>query len=185
MTTPPVEVLYMGLKLTELVTLVGIIAGPIVAVLVTLWIEGSRRKKEQQVQTLRMLLSTRHLAADPAYSTAINLIPIEFNDCTKVMASWREYIRHVRVTPMPEGAAMHHQDTMAKQTTLIFEMMREIGFELKETDIQTSAYASNAFIDRDIISLDAWKSWVRIADALERNNAMLSSSLNPVQDDKS
>ena len=183
MATPPIDVLYFGLKLSELLTLIGIVSGPIVAVLVTLWIEGTRRKKEQQVQTLRMLLSTRHLAADPAYSTAINLIPIDFNDCRKVMDAWRDYIRHVRITPTPEGAETHHQDTMAKQTTLIFEMMCEIGFKLKETDIQTSAYASNALIDRDNITLNAWKSWSRIADALEKNNAMLANSLGVSSED--
>ena len=85
MTPTPPEVLYWGLKLSELVSLIGIIIGPIVAVCITLVIEARRRKRDQRVQTMRMLVSTRHLAGDPAYTTAINMIPVDFNKNRKIM----------------------------------------------------------------------------------------------------
>jgi hypothetical protein len=164
----------MGLKLYELLTLIGIFLGPIIAVVLTLWIEGSRREHDQKVQVLKALLTTRHLPGDPAYSVAINMIPVEFNKNRTVMAAWQNYMEAVRYRPSPENAEEHLKVTLAKQTKLIFEVMRGLRFKLAETDIQTTAYAADGFIQRDNVFLDAWKSWPRIAVALELNNAMLA-----------
>ena len=172
MTTDP---LYLGLKLYEWLTLVGVIAGPIVAVLLTLWIEGRRRDHDQRVQVLKALLTTRHLPGDPAYSVAINMIPVEFNKSAAVMAAWHSYMEAVRYRPSDENADEHFKVTMTKQTKLIFQVMRELGFKLAETDIQTTAYAADGFIQRDNVFIEAWRSWPRIAAALEANNQMLQN----------
>lgn len=165
--------IYFGLKLYEWLTLVGIIVGPIVAVVLTLWIEARRRGHDQQVQVLKALLTTKHLPGDPAYSVAINMIPVEFNRSSIVMAAWHSYMEAVRYRPTVENSDEHFRMTVVKQTKLIFEVMRELGFNLAETDIQTTAYAADGFIQRDNIFIDAWKSWPRIAAALEANNQML------------
>ena len=168
--------LYLGLKLYEWLTLAGVLVGPIVAVLLTLWIEGRRRDHDQRVQVLKALLTTRHLPGDPAYSVAINMIPVEFNKSTSVMAAWHSYMEAVRFRPSTENADEHFRMTIAKQTKLIFQVMRELGFKLAETDIQTTAYAADGFIQRDNVFMDAWKAWPRIAAALEANNQMLQDT---------
>jgi hypothetical protein len=160
----------------EWLTLGGIVLGPIVAVALTLWIEGRRRKRDQQIQLMRMLLTTRHLPSDAAYTIAINTIPIEFNRSSKVMAAWQIYIEAVRYHPSPENAEAQFKDTVAKQTKLIFEIMRELGFKLAETDIQNSAYAAGGFIERDNIMINGWRAWPRIAEALEFQNRTFSAS---------
>lgn len=164
----------LGLKLYEWLTLVGIIAGPIAAVAITLWVESRRRDREQQIQVMRMLLNTRHTPADPAYSVAINLVPVEFNKKPKIMAAWQAYIDTVRYTPAPENEGTHLGITVAKQTTLIFEIMKTLGFNLSESDIQTSAYVSKGWVERDDINIAAMRSWPRIADALEFQTRMLA-----------
>lgn len=90
------------------------------------------------------------------------------------MAAWQNYMEAVRYRPSAENAERHFEATLVKQTKLIFEVMSGLGFTLAETDIQTTAYAADGFIQRDNVFLDAWKSWPRIAAALELNNAMLS-----------
>ena len=165
--------LYWGLKLYEWLTLIGIVVGPIVAVLLTLRIAGRRRVHDQRVQVLKTLLTTRHLPGDPAYSVAINMIPVEFNNSPKVIAKWHSYMEAVNVRPSTDNLEQHFRVTSTRQTKLIFEVMRELGFQLAETDIQTTAYAADGFIQRDNIMLDAWRSWPRIAAALEANNQML------------
>src|SRR3546814_19133659 len=64
---------------SEILTLIAVIVGPIVAVVITLWVDGRRRDREQKIIVLRLLLATRHIPADPRFLTAINLIPVEFN----------------------------------------------------------------------------------------------------------
>ena len=159
-----------GLKLAEWLTLVGIIIGPIAAVMISLAFEQRRRTRDSQIQVMRMLLNTRHMPADPAYSIAINLVPVEFNKQKGVMAAWTAYIEAVRYTPSDENADEHERQVRAKQTTMIFKIMRFLGFDLSETDIQTSAYAAQGFIDRDNLYLDSLRAWPRVAAAFESAN---------------
>jgi hypothetical protein len=172
------ETLYLGLKLSELLTLIGIVIGPIIAVAITLVAESKRRKRDGQIQVMRMLLNTRQLAADPAYSIAINLVPVEFNKSTQVMAAWRMYIEAVRYRPTQENQEEHHRQLNAKQTTLIYQIMRSLGFQLSETDIQTSAYLSDGFVKRDNLYLDSLQAMCDIADAIKQQNEFVRNSLN-------
>jgi hypothetical protein len=170
------EPLYLGLKFYELLTLIGIIIGPITAVCITLWIEARRRTRDQQVQTLRMLVATRHLAGDANYSTAINMIPLDFNQQPKIMTAWTAYIGAISYRPTEENAQTHLTQILSKQTKLIFEIMKHLGYTLSETDLQTSAYAAGGMIERDNLMIDAWRSWPRIAAALESQVAASDQS---------
>jgi hypothetical protein len=169
------EALYFGMKLYELLTLLAIIVGPVVAVGITVATESKRRLKDQQTQTLRALLSTRHLPADPAYSTAINLIPIDFNDAHGVMAAWHAYIEKIRSVPVPGTEEANHREIVNKQTKLIYAMMQHLGYKLAESDIEISAYAAQGFLDRDNLQLAALAAWPRIAAALEAQTQWISS----------
>ena len=172
---PANESLYFGLKLYELLTLVAIVVGPMGAVAITVASERRRRLKERQTQTLRTLLSTRHLPSDPAYSTAINLIPVDFNDVGSVMMAWQAYIEKIRTVPNAGGEETHRKDCVNKQTKLIFAMIRHLGYRLAESDIDISAYAAQGFIDRDNLHLAALASWPRIAAALEAQTSWTAS----------
>jgi hypothetical protein len=167
-------VTYWSLKVSEWITLAGIVIGPIIAVGITLWIEARRRRRDQKTQTMRMLLNTRHLAGDPAYTIAINMIPVEFNKERRVMAAWRTYIEAVRYKPSPENADAHLKEVLSKQTKLIYEVMQHLGYELPETDIQSSAYAAGVYIERDNLNISAARAWIRIADALEAQTRLLN-----------
>jgi hypothetical protein len=169
----PSRTLYWGLQIYEWLTLAAILIGPIVAVIITLATEARRRTREQQTQTLRMLLSTRHLPSDPAYSTAINMIPIDFNRESGVMTAWNNYITTIKIRPAPEGVDAHQQDIITKQTKLIFQMTKSLEYKLDETDIQSTAYAAEGFINRDNLMVDAWRAWPRIADALETQTQLI------------
>ena len=169
------EALYLGLKLYELLTIVAIILGPIMAVGITVGTETRKRLKEQQTQTLRTLLSTRHLPSDPAYSTAINLIPVDFNSVKSVITAWTAYIEKIRVAPVQGSEVAHEREILNKQTRLIFAMTQHLGYALAESEIDISAYAAQGFINRDNLHLEALASWPRIASTLEAQTAFIAS----------
>jgi hypothetical protein len=171
--------LYWGMKLYELITIVAIIVGPIAAVIIQLLSEARRQKRDQQTQTMRMLVSTRHMPSDPAYSTAINMIPIDFNRNRKVMYAWESYIETIQFQPAPENVAVHEKKIVTKQTKLIFEIMKSLGYNLPETDIETTPYAAGGFIARDNIMLEAWRAWPRIASALETQTQLYEGAQEP------
>ena len=164
----PNEELYFGLKLYEFVTLIAVLLGPVIAVTITLVFESRRRTRESRIQVMRMLLNTRHLASDPSYTIAINLVPVEFNRKKEVMKSWREYIETVRFKQTPQNQEEHYKLMVAKQTTLIYEIMKSLGFKLSETDIQTNAYASEGFINRDNLYLNSLRAMCDIAEHLKQ-----------------
>lgn len=160
------------MTLNECLTLVAIVLGPIVAVCITLWIEGRRRKRESRVLILRQLMITRHLAGDPNYSAAVNLIPVEFNDEPNVLAAYKAYQDAIRLpNPPADGVADRLQFVISKQTKMISAIMRTLSLKGSEADLPVEAYAANAMIIRDNLYLDSLRAQLRIADALERSVA--------------
>ena len=157
-------------------TLLAIVVGPVIAVVITLIVEGRRKSRETQLHVLRMLISTRHLPSDPTYSTAINLVPVEFNRHTTVMDAWNLYIEAVRFQPGDGDQTTHDRLLTARQTTLIFRIMQALGFSLSESDIQISAYASRGQIWRDNLYLDYLAATREIAEALKHQTRLLEGS---------
>ncbi len=152
----------------QLITLIAIVVGPVSAVIIQLISERRRVVRDHQAATFRMLVSTRHLPGDPSYSTAINMIPVDFNSVESVMTAHANYIGSITFQPTPENMAAHENNVMTQQTKLVHEIAKHLGYELPETDIQSTAYAAGGFIQRDNLMLRAWEAWPRIADALER-----------------
>jgi hypothetical protein len=159
----------------EAITLAAILAGPIMAVGVQLVAERRKQRRDQQTATMRLLASTRHLPSDPGYSTAINLIPIDFNKVTGVIQAHKNYIEAISHISNEENRAKHDERILTQQTKLIFSMAKHLGLDLPETDIQTAAYAAGGFIQRDNLFLNAWAAWPRIALALEKQTDWISS----------
>ena len=159
----------------ELITVVALLAGPVLAVFVQIGAERRNQLRDAQTTTFRMLVGTRHLVGDPAYSTAINMTPIDFNRVSKVMGSYREYIEAIRYKPTPENSTEHEKVIVARQTRLIFEMSQYLGYDIPESEIQTNPYAAGGFIARDNLMLSAWESWPRIAVALEMQTSWIQS----------
>lgn len=153
----------------EWLTLAAIFTGPIAAVGITLWIESRRQVRDRRLYVSRMLLMTRHLPADPQYNAAINLIPVEFNDQPKVMEAWRAY--HARANESVDDAhrAAHQQRLNAAQSGMIFAIMKCAGLSnLSEGDIQTQAYISQGFIDRDNTYIESLRALPAMAATMAR-----------------
>jgi hypothetical protein len=148
-------------------TLLAIILGPLSAVVVTLIFEQTRRTKDRRLVILRMLLATRHMPADAQYNVAINLIPAEFNSQAEVMEAWRKYHTLVRERPAAEGQSDHQRRISVAQAALIYRMMLSTGLKLSEGDIQTEAYVSQGFVERDAIYQASLKALPELADAMK------------------
>jgi hypothetical protein len=150
----------------NIINLFAILLGPIAAVLISVWLSNRKQERDQKLIVFRMLLSTRHLPADPGFSVAINLIPVEFGGSKPVIAAYREFIQAVQnpSSSTPDVPAL--QSTATKMTKLIYEIARHLGFDIRETDIQHAGYAASGWIERDNILLDSQRAMVRTANAL-------------------
>jgi hypothetical protein len=158
------QAIFLGITLKDAITAILI---PIVAVMTTLLLQDLQQKRERRMQILRMLMSTRHLPADPHYNAAINLIPVEFNKERAIMAAWRAYIEQVRFRPARENQQAHEQQNAVKQTKLITAIMRKMGLKHSEAEVQSDAYASSGFVWRDDLYLDSLKAQRDAANAMK------------------
>ena len=162
-----------GMKLNEWLTLAAIVLGPISAVVITLWIEKARRVGERRMQIMRTLLATRHMPADAQYNVAINLIPAEFNDQEKVMSAWRKYQDKVSNHPALGHEEEHERLMSVAQSGMIFEIMQCVGLKhLSEGDVQTQAYVSQGFVNRDMVYIESLRAMPKIAATLEEQRKL-------------
>ena len=154
------------MKTSETINLIAILVGPILAVLISVWLTNRKQSRDQKIIVLRMLLSTRHLPSDPGFSVAINLVPVEFNEAKPVMASYKDFIQAVQnpANSHPDVPALQSNPT--KVTKLIYEIARHLGFDIRETDIQHAGYAATGWIERDNLLLDSQRAMTRTANAL-------------------
>ena len=163
------------MDMKDWLTLIALVLGPVIAVGITLWIEGQRRRHERRLAVLRQLMATRHLPGDPMYSTAINLIPVEFNDDRHVMEAYKAYQTAVSQPPStePEAVALTNQKVAVTQTKLIFAVMKAMKLRASEADLPVEAYAAKGMIERDNLWLNSLRGTVRIADALELQTKLM------------
>mgnify|MGYP003651925554 CR=1 FL=1 len=155
------------MELNAWLTLLAIVLGPIFAVVISLVIEARRRTRDSKLIILRLLVSTRDMPADSNYSTAINLIPVEFNDDKNVMAQYKSYLKTINTLPDEQNAQRQNLEIVSQQTKLIFAMMQSLGLKIAETDIQLDAYRATGMAKRDSIYIDSLIATKRMADALE------------------
>ena len=89
------------MTLVELLTLVGLAAGPIAAVQLTVWLERRRRAGDQSLATFRTLMATRALRLSAEHVTALNMIDVAFYgrkpDRQSVVRAWHEYFENLHV----------------------------------------------------------------------------------------
>ena len=160
-------------------TLIAAFIGPLAAVLVTQWLDRRRREKDAQLAVLKDLMGTRHLAGDPRYTSAINLIGVEFANHPKVMAALDEYLKSAnRKVPEDEQPELL-KETLAQQSNLIKAVMVAVGFESSDDHLKRDAYAAGGLIERDNLWLDAMRAWPQIAAALWMQTRMLQGENVP------
>lgn len=164
---------------TEWINIAAIVIGPIVAVGITLWIEGRRKAHDAKLTTLRLLLASRDFPSDPSYQVAIKLVPVEFNDCPAVLTAHREFLEAANVNTdgmSEERAKAVYDNTAIKVTRLLFEMAKAAGLSIRETDIQTGGYGSRGFFYRDALLQDSQRAMRDIASILWMQTRMLGGA---------
>ncbi len=115
-------------------------------------------------------MATRHLPGDPNYSTAVNLIPIEFAKEASVIAAYTEYKRAVGQDQpvMPAHVARVDTEISTAQVKMVSAILQSLGMKVSEADLAVSAYAADGMVKRDNLYLDSLRAQLRIAEALEK-----------------
>jgi len=162
-----------GLQPYEWLTLLAIVVGPVVAVILTLITEAQRRSREQRLEIFRTIITTRHLPGDARYSSSINLVPVEYNGSRRVLDAYNAYIEETRFRAQPGDEEKKYRVLASRQAKLIYEMANDLGFKLRESDLEIQAYAADGFIQRDNMVLDALRAIREVAEVLKVQTRIL------------
>ena len=151
----------------EALSVVGLFAGPVTAVIITLWTQKRYDRSDRRLSLARSLLISQVDHSDPAWSSNIRQIPVEFRSYEKVMGAWRRYIEAVNFRQSSENIEAHETKVLGSKLDLIFQVSVATKLGLSESDIRNSSYVAQGYIDRQQMSQSADAALVRIANTLE------------------
>lgn len=164
------------MRVADWVSLFGLVAGPVFAVIISLWSERRRARNERRSTILRAILLSRRQPADAAFHTSINSIPLEFRGKDAVLSAWEEYIAAVN-RPVPTGldvAAVRviTDDWDRKLDELLIGMLRVQGHkERAAKEIIRAAYDPVAAGTLRNLQSAVLEAIPRVAAAVERSAA--------------
>ena len=135
------KILYMIIS-TEGLTIIALIAGPVLAVLITRWLDNRRDKKSRRWQIFRDLMCFRTHPTSQGFVTALNLIEVEFYDDWEVLNALKNLLEHYnKQEPQGQGLLQTHlREAEELRTLLIKEVALALGIELDSLDILGKGY---------------------------------------------
>jgi hypothetical protein len=125
--------LYLGIAVV-LATLLG----PVLAVMVTRYIDDARAQKARRLEIFRAMMRTRNAALLPDHVNALNLVEIEFHRAPDVMTAYRELMRHINSgTPVDEKWLQRHRSCLTK---VLSAMAKNLGYGFEQLEVFEGGY---------------------------------------------
>lgn len=137
--------------------------GPIFAVLITLWHQGRKEKRDGQARLFVTLMAGRKALPIPAeWVRGLNLIDVIFADHPKVIAAWKDLYDYFHVRPLDERLVNE------KRTTLLSEMAKVLGYRnLQQVNIDRY-YFPEAHGDALLRNTEVQNELLRVLKATDR-----------------
>lgn len=124
----------------QALNITAVLLSPVIAVLVTLWYQHRKERRDAKRWILSTLLATRHSPILDETVRALNLIDLAFHDSAKVRALWHEYFDMLNNEGLqnPNGWSQRQK----KNLELITEMARVLGYgnEISHLDVDRVYY---------------------------------------------
>lgn len=124
----------------QALSIVAVLMSPVVAVLVTLWHQHRKERRDSKRWILTTLLAMRHSPIMDESVRALNLIDIVFHDSRSVRTLWREYFDMLNNEGLnnPSGWTLRQK----KHLEMITEMAHALGYgkEITHLDVDRVYY---------------------------------------------
>lgn len=122
--------------------------GPVVAIIMTRYMDNARAERDRKLYIFRMLMKDRRNGLSSDFVSALNLIEVEFHKDKKVVAAWKslwESFCHDRIDENDPLFADKHdklaRERTSKITKLLSEMGKVLNLPIEQLDILDGGYA--------------------------------------------
>jgi hypothetical protein len=150
----------------DYLTIIALIAGPAIAVIITLW-HQSRTTKREAKQKLFLSLMSHRKAMPPRqeWVNALNLVDVVYQDSRAIIQYWHTLYQVLVTKPWNNERYTH------AYLDLLSAMAKEVGYkELTQTDID-KFYAPEALGDVASIQAETQKEFLRVLKASDNFGA--------------
>ena len=110
----------------EIAGLIAVLVSPLIAVLVSLWLQDRKEQRQRQLAILGALLAARHEVVSADVVRSLNLIDLVFHDKDSVRGLWHEYFDMLSNEGL--NNPLGFEQRKKKNLELITEMARTLGF---------------------------------------------------------
>ena len=115
------------LEMKDIINILAITLSPIIAVLISIWLQDRKEKRQQKLWLLYALISTRHTPLSEESIKALNSIDLVFWDENSVRRLWKEYFEMLNNQGLQNDVGYRQRTT--KLLELITEMANVLGYK--------------------------------------------------------
>lgn len=177
------------------ITVLAVVAGPILAVQAQKYVEAFREKKQRRLTLFRTLMSTRAERLHREHVQALNMIDIEFYGRRvfriryqtprekAVTNAWKNYNDHLSNKASYTQEELWVKDADTLFTRLLYSMSLALGYDYDEVQLKRDCYRPEAHANIEKAQLDVLSG---MADVLrwKRSFPMAVTSFPTPQDPK-
>lgn len=133
------------MTITDVLMILAIFLGPIVAVQLTRFLDERREIRERKLNVFKTLMATRAYSVSWNHVEALNRIDLEFTKERQVLDAWKAYLDLLsNKTLSPEQWTVRRVDLLVE---LLQSMALVLKYDFDKTHIKNSAYSPQAHGD--------------------------------------
>ena len=116
------------MTLVDIFTICALMAGPVIAVLITRYLDEKREANRRKWEIFRNLMCFRKHPLSQGFVGSLNLLEVEFHDDKNVLAAWKSMYEHFcQEEPLAEN---HKKDFYDKRDKLRAAILQKVAFSL-------------------------------------------------------
>jgi len=122
--------------------------GPVLAVLVTRYVDDVRRQRDRRTDIFRALMGSRRAILSPDRVKALNMVEIEFHGIAPVEQAHRRVMENINLLhPLPDNWSENQRKLITK---LLSEMATFLGYKLEQLDVLDGGYYPQGYVDIEL-----------------------------------
>jgi len=151
------------IRITDIIMIIVIFAGPIVAVQLTEYLRNKKDSRNRKVHIFRTLMATRSAPLAAMHIEALNLVELEFqaapHPSTTVVAAGRLYMDHLKSQYPKE---MWDTRRVELLVDLLYEMSTALDYNFDKVQIKAGSYYPSAYGETENDNYNTRKLWLEI-----------------------